>query len=60
MTMLTALAPDLLLIDTGYQGTPQAIGVYLLLGERPALIETGPTTCLERVLDVGHRCGPRR
>jgi glyoxylase-like metal-dependent hydrolase (beta-lactamase superfamily II) len=51
MTMLTALAPDLLLIDTGYQGTPQAIGVYLLLGERPALIETGPTTCLERVLD---------
>jgi len=44
------LAPDLVLIDTGYQGTPDAIAVYLLLGERPALIETGPASVAEAVL----------
>jgi len=45
------LADDLVLIDTYFNGTPEAIGVYLLLGERPALIETGPAATLDAVFD---------
>lgn len=51
MARIEALAPDLILIDTGYQNTPQAIGAYLLLGERPALVEAGPASTVETVLD---------
>ena len=47
---ITRLAPDLILIDTGYNGTPEAIGVYLLLGDRPGLIETGPASRADVVL----------
>ncbi len=45
------LADDLVLIDTRFNGTPEAIGVYLLLGEHPALIETGPASTLEAVFN---------
>ncbi len=48
---ITQLADDLVLIDTYYTQTPEAIGVYLLLGDQPALIETGPTSTLDTVLD---------
>jgi glyoxylase-like metal-dependent hydrolase (beta-lactamase superfamily II) len=51
MTRIERLDRDLVLIDTRYAGTPQAIGGYLLLGERPALIETGPASTLEVLLD---------
>ncbi len=51
MDQLTKLADDLVLIDTYYARTPEAIGVYLLLGDRPALIETGPTSTLETLLE---------
>lgn len=51
MASITRLADDLILIDTNYLNTPEAIGVYLLLGERPALIETGPASTVERVIE---------
>jgi len=51
MASITRLADDLVLIDTQYLNSPQAIGVYLLLGERPALIETGPASTVNRVID---------
>jgi glyoxylase-like metal-dependent hydrolase (beta-lactamase superfamily II) len=41
---------DLVLIDTGFDRTPEAVGVYLVLGESPGLIETGPAACAEAVL----------
>jgi glyoxylase-like metal-dependent hydrolase (beta-lactamase superfamily II) len=44
------LADDLVLIDTLYQDTAQAVGSYLLLGRRPALVETGPASRLETLL----------
>ncbi len=45
------VADDLVLIDAHYNGTPEAVGVYLLLGARPALIETGPASTVETVLE---------
>lgn len=48
---VTRVADDLVLIDTLYSGTPEAIGVYLLLGDRPALIETGPAATIDAVFD---------
>lgn len=51
MPAIERLADDLVLIDTGYCRTPAAIGVYLLLGERPALVETGPASTVEAVLE---------
>jgi glyoxylase-like metal-dependent hydrolase (beta-lactamase superfamily II) len=51
MARIDHLAGDLILIDTDYSHTPEAIGVYLLLGERPALIETGPASTIETLLD---------
>lgn len=50
MTGIERLADDLVLIDTHYVNTPEAIGCYLLLGERPALIETGPASTLDTLL----------
>jgi len=50
MTRIERLADDLILIDTHYVDIPQAVGCYLLLGERPALIETGPASTVETVL----------
>lgn len=44
MSSIRRLASDLILIDTGYSGTPEAVGVYLLLADRPGLIETGPAS----------------
>ncbi len=51
MTRIERLADDLILIDTHYDGTSDAIGVFLLTGERPALIETGPASTVETLLD---------
>ncbi len=51
MPAIERLADDLVLIDTGYCRTPAAIGVYLLLGERPALVETGPASTVDAVLE---------
>jgi glyoxylase-like metal-dependent hydrolase (beta-lactamase superfamily II) len=51
MARVQQLAPDLFLIDTEYDGARDAIGVYLLTGDRPALIETGPAARVETVLD---------
>jgi len=47
---ITRLSADLILIDTGYNDTPEAVGVYLLLGDRPGLIETGPASRADAVL----------
>ncbi len=51
MVKSTKLADDLVLIDTYYAQTPEGIGVYLLQGDQPALIETGPTSTLDTLLD---------
>ena len=45
------VADDLVVIDAFYDGTPEAVGVHLLLGERPALIETGPAATVDAVFD---------
>lgn len=50
MTRIERLADDLVLIDTGYCRVPNSIGVYLLLGGRPALVETGPASTVEAVV----------
>ncbi|HXF81143.1 MAG TPA: MBL fold metallo-hydrolase [bacterium] len=58
--MTTArLAPDLVLIDTGYNGTPEAVAAYLLLGDRPGLIETGPASCADAVETAVRAAGVR-
>ncbi len=59
MTHAERLDRDLFLIDTQYNGTAQAIGVFLLVGDRPALIETGPATCVDTVLDGVRQAGLR-
>ncbi len=51
MARIDHLAGDLILIDTDYSHTLEAIGVYLLLGDRPALIETGPASTIKTLLD---------
>ncbi|MBM3469919.1 MAG: MBL fold metallo-hydrolase [Armatimonadetes bacterium] len=51
MTRIERLANDLMLIDTGYCRAPAAIGVYLLSGDRPALVETGPASTVDAVLE---------
>ncbi len=51
MARVERLADDLILIDTLYDNTPQAVAVFLLKGDRPALIETGPTSTVETLLD---------
>ncbi len=50
MTRIEHLADDLILIDVRYGNTPQAVGVFLLTGDRPALIETGPASTVETLL----------
>lgn len=35
---------DTLLIDLFYDGQPRTVGAYLLLGDAPLLVETGPAT----------------
>ncbi len=50
MTRIQWLADDLVLIDTHYCGKAEAIGAYLLLGPRPALLETGPAATVETML----------
>ncbi len=57
MANIQQIAADLILIDAHYSGTPGAIAVYLLLGERPALIETGPATSVETVLEGIRQAG---
>jgi len=54
---VTRLSNDLVLIDTGYNRSPEAIGVYLLLGERPGLVETGPASCADTVIDAVRQAG---
>lgn len=51
MTQTEQITDDLILVDTQYAGTPRAIGSYLLLGQRPALIETGPASTVENLLE---------
>src|SRR2546422_11068945 len=57
MARIERIADDLVVIDVHYNQTPQVIGSYLLLGERPALIETGPTSTLETLLAGGRAAG---
>ncbi len=51
MPAIRRIADDLVLIDTRFSATPEAVGVYLLLGERPGLIESGPASTAGNVVD---------
>jgi glyoxylase-like metal-dependent hydrolase (beta-lactamase superfamily II) len=51
MATVDRLADDLFIIDTQYRGQTRSIGAFLLLGERPALVETGAGTTVDNVLD---------
>jgi glyoxylase-like metal-dependent hydrolase (beta-lactamase superfamily II) len=57
MAPVEQLDDDLFLIDTLFSATPQAVGVFLLTGERPALIETGPAARVDTVLHGLARAG---
>src|SRR2546425_10544570 len=50
MARIERIGDDLVVIDVHYHQTPQVIGSYLLLGERPALIESGPTSTVDTLL----------
>lgn len=56
---ISRIADDLILIDTGYNASPQAVGVYLLLGDRPGLVESGPASVAGRVMDGIQAAGLR-
>src|SRR5687768_7097600 len=51
MATVDRLADDLFIIDTQYRGQTRSIGVFLVLGDRPALVETGAGATVETVLD---------
>ncbi len=57
MARVQRLAPDLVLIDTDYRKKAESIAVYLLLGDRPALIETGPASTVETLLEGVREAG---
>lgn len=44
------------LIDLGF-GHPEVLGSYLLEGDPPALVETGPTSCLANLEEGLRACG---
>jgi glyoxylase-like metal-dependent hydrolase (beta-lactamase superfamily II) len=46
---LLPLPADVRLIDALHLGHPQVIGVYLLLGDQPALVDPGPSSTLDYV-----------
>jgi len=50
VAQIERIADDLVVIDVHYNHTPQVISAYLLLGERPALIESGPTSTVDTLL----------
>ncbi len=50
MGRVRQVGPDLLLLDTGYGGARETVGVYLLPGDRPGIVETGPTITVGQVL----------
>jgi len=57
MTRIQQIADDLIVIDLHYNRTAQVNGAYLLLGARPALVETGPTSTVETLLDGVREAG---
>lgn len=57
MAQIQHIANDLVLIDVHYNHTAQVIGSYLLLGERPALVETGPTSTVDTLLNGVRQAG---
>lgn len=50
MSRIQKIADDLVVIDLTYDNTAQVDCAYLLLGPRPALVETGPTATVENLL----------
>ena len=46
---ITPLPADVRLIDALHLGQPHVIGVYLLLGDQPALVDPGPSSTLASV-----------
>jgi glyoxylase-like metal-dependent hydrolase (beta-lactamase superfamily II) len=57
MTRIQQIADDLVVIDLHYNRTAQVNAAYLLLGARPALIETGPSSTVEFLLEGVREAG---
>ncbi len=57
MSRIERLGDDLVAIDVEYNHTEGAISAYLLLGTRPALIETGPASTVETLLEGIRQAG---
>lgn len=55
--VLTEVADGVTMVDTLMTGEPEFNAVYVLAGEEPALIETGPGTDLALVLEALERLG---
>jgi glyoxylase-like metal-dependent hydrolase (beta-lactamase superfamily II) len=55
--LITQIAPGLTAIDTFYGGRERYTAAYLLAGERPAIVETGPTTSADHVTRGLERLG---
>lgn len=51
------IAPGLVAIDTFYGGRERYTAAYLLAADRPAIVETGPTTSADRVTRGLERLG---
>lgn len=51
------IAPDLVAIDTFYGGRERYTAAYLLRADRPAIVETGPTTSADAVTGGLERLG---
>lgn len=57
MAYIQRIADDIVLIDVHYNRTAQVIGCYLLLGDVPALVETGPASTVETLMDGVRQAG---
>jgi len=57
MAQIQRIADDIVLIDVHYSQTAQVIGCYLLLGDVPALVETGPASTVDTLLDGVRQAG---
>jgi glyoxylase-like metal-dependent hydrolase (beta-lactamase superfamily II) len=51
------VAADTFMIDCLFAGLPGQCGVFLLRGDRNVLIDTGPSVCIDNVLDGLDRLG---
>ncbi|MGH2690406.1 MAG: MBL fold metallo-hydrolase, partial [Actinomycetota bacterium] len=51
---------DVVVLDTRMGGLEAVTAVYYLPGPRPAIVDTGPAVCVDRVLEGLDAAGARR